>query len=73
MALYAPVHVEDRFLGGFVLVLFLTLLAAVRLRPADQKSASYVALAVFITMALSIADLTIRYATEPSRNPWRWS
>jgi len=64
MVLYAPVHVEDRFLGGFILVLFLTLLAAVRPRPADQRSASYVALAVFITVALSIADLTIRYATD---------
>lgn len=63
-AVYLPVHVEDRFLGGFVLVLFLTLLAVVRLGAADQKSAGYVAIAVFITMALGTADLTLRYATH---------
>ena len=64
LAIYLPVHVEGRFLGGFVVVLFLTLLAAARLRPADQKSAGYVAIAVFITMALGTADLTLRYATH---------
>jgi len=69
MALYAPVHVEDRFLGGFVLVLFLTLLAAVQLRPADQRSAVYVVLAVFITMVLGTGDLTVRYATHHLANP----
>jgi hypothetical protein len=63
-AIYLPVHVEGRFLGGFVVVLFLTLLAAARLRPADQKSAGYVAIAVFITLALGTADITIRYATH---------
>jgi hypothetical protein len=63
-ALYLPVHVEGRFLGGFVVVLFLTLLAAARLRPADQKSAGYVVIAVFITMALGTADVTVRYATH---------
>lgn len=63
-AVYLPVHVEDRFLGGFVVVLFLTLFAAVQLRPADQRSAGYVAIAVFITMALGTADVTLRYATN---------
>ena len=63
-AVYLPVHVEDRFLGGFVVVLFLTLFAAVQLRPADQRSASYVVIAVFITMALGTADVTLRYATH---------
>ena len=63
-AVYLPVHVEDRFLGGFVIVLFLTLLAAVRLRVSDQRSAGYVALAVFITMALGTSDVTLRYATH---------
>ena len=63
-AVYLPVHVEDRFLGGFVLILFVTLLAAVRLRASDQKSAGYVAIAVFIAMALGTADLTVRYATQ---------
>ncbi len=36
-AVYLPVHVEDRFLGGFVVVLFLTLLAAVQLRACRSK------------------------------------
>jgi hypothetical protein len=61
---YLPVHVEDRFLGGFVVVLFLTLFAAVQLRPADQRSVGYVAIAVFITMALGTADVTLRYVTN---------
>lgn len=63
-AVYLPVHVEDRFLGGFVIVLFLTLFAAVQLRPADQRSAGYVAIAVFITIGLGTADVTLRYATH---------
>ena len=63
-AVYLPVHVEDRFLGGFVIVLFLTLLAAVQLRVSDQRSAGYVALAVFITMVLGTSDVTLRYATH---------
>jgi hypothetical protein len=61
---YLPVLVESRYLAGAVVILFLTLFAAVRLRPADQKSAGYVAIAVFITMALGTADLTVRYATH---------
>ena len=63
-AVYLPVHVEDRFLGGFVIVLFLTLFAAVQLRPADQRSAGYVAIAVLITIGLGTADVTLRYATH---------
>jgi hypothetical protein len=63
-AIYLPVHVEDRFLGGFAIVLFLTLIAAVQLHPADQGSAGYVAIAVFITIALGTADVTLRYATH---------
>jgi len=63
-AVYLPVHVEDRFLGGFVIVLFLTLLAAAQLRVSDLRSAGYVALAVFITMLLGTSDITFRYATH---------
>ena len=62
--IYLPVLVENRYLAGFVLVLFLILLAAVQLRPVDQKSAGYVVIAAFITMAVGTADLTIRYATH---------
>ncbi len=64
MAAYVPLVVNDRYLGGFVLMLFLTLLAAVRLRPTDQRCAGYVAIAVFATMMVSSLDLTVRYATH---------
>jgi hypothetical protein len=64
MGLYLPLVENDRYLGGFVLVLFLTLLAAVRI-PADaQKSAAYVTIAVFFTMILATADYTVRVATH---------
>jgi hypothetical protein len=62
MGIYLPVHEEDRFLGGSVLVLFLTLLAAARFRPEVQKTVACVALAVFLVMALGTADYTIRVA-----------
>lgn len=63
-AIYLPVHVENRFLAGFIVVLYLALFAAARVRPADQRSAGYLAIAVFVTMALGTADLTFRYATH---------
>jgi hypothetical protein len=62
MGIYLPLHEEDRYLGGFVLVLFLTLIAAVRLRPDVQKSGVIVAVAVFMVMALGTADYTVRVA-----------
>jgi hypothetical protein len=64
MGAYLPLVVNDRYLGGFVLVLFMVILAAVRVRPEDRKVAAYVAIAVFITMALWTVDLTVRYATH---------
>jgi hypothetical protein len=64
MGLYLPLVENDRYMGGFVLVLFLTLLAAVRLRPDAQKSAAYVTVAVFFTMMLATADYTVRVATH---------
>jgi hypothetical protein len=60
LALYLPLVVNDRYLGGFVLVIFLCLLAVVRLRRDDQKSATYVVIAVFAMLALSTVDYTIR-------------
>jgi len=62
MGIYLPLLVTDRYLGGSVLVLYLAMLAAVRLRPDVQKSGAYVAVAVFIVMALSTADHTVRVA-----------
>jgi hypothetical protein len=68
MGLYLPLVENDRYLGGFVLLLFLTLLAAVRLRPdaqeRERKTAAVVTLAVFLTMMLATADYTVRLATH---------
>ena len=61
MGIYLPLVENDRYLGGFVLVSFLALIAAVRLRSDVQKSAC-VALAVFLVMALGTADYTVRVA-----------
>lgn len=62
MGLYLPLVENDRYLGGFVLLLFVTLLAAVRLRPDIRKSATYVTLAVGFTMLLATTDYTVRVA-----------
>jgi hypothetical protein len=62
MGIYLPVHEENRFLGGSVLVLFLVLLAAARFRPEVQKTVACVAVAVFLVMALGTADYTVRVA-----------
>ncbi len=62
MGIYLPVHEEDRYLGGSVLVLFLILLGAGRFRPDVQKSGAYVALAVFLVMSLGTAEYTVRVA-----------
>jgi len=64
MALYLPLVENDRYLGGFVLVFYLSLLAAVRLRPEAQKAAGYVAFAVFCSMMLATADYTVRVAAH---------
>jgi hypothetical protein len=64
MGLYLPLLEVDRYLGGFVLVIFLALLASVRLRPDAQTPASYVALAVSFTMLLATADYSVRVATH---------
>jgi hypothetical protein len=64
MGMYLPLAGNDRYLGGFVMVLFLTLLAAARLRPDFQKAATYVAVAVFITMTLATIDYAVRVVTH---------
>jgi hypothetical protein len=64
MGIYLPLVENDRYLGGFVLVLFLTLIATLRLRPDAQKGGGYVALAVFLVMALGTADYTVRVVTN---------
>jgi len=64
MALYLPLVENDRYLGGYILVLFLLLLGAVRLRSEFQKSAFYVALVVFVVMMIGTADYTVRIVTN---------
>jgi hypothetical protein len=62
--MYAPVHVEPRFLGGFVLIASLTLVSAARFRRMEGRIGGIVALAVFITMALGTVDTGFRYLTR---------
>jgi hypothetical protein len=64
LGIYLPLHEEDRFLGGSVLVLLLTLIAAVRFRPDVQKTVAYVAFAVSLVMTLATADYTVRVVTH---------
>lgn len=80
MGIYLPVIVSVRYLGGPVLLLFLTLIAAVRLRPDVHrlKCGASVAVAASIVMALGTAEYTLRVAmnhmaipgTGP-RSEWR--
>jgi hypothetical protein len=68
LSIYLPLLEHDRHLGGFVLLLFLTLIAAVRLRPGVQgdvrKAGACVAFAVFLVMALGTVDYTVRVLTN---------
>lgn len=64
LGLYLPLVVNDRYLGGFVLVIFLCFFAAVQLGGHDQKSAEYVVTTVLLMMALSTADYTVRVTTN---------
>jgi hypothetical protein len=64
MALYLPLVVNDRYLGGYVLVLFLVALTSVRLSSPFHRAASYVVPVVFAVMILGTADYTIRILTH---------
>jgi hypothetical protein len=64
LGIYLPLLEHDRHLGGFVLLLFLSLIAAVRLRPEVQKAGVCVAFAVFVVLTLGTADYTIRVLTN---------
>ena len=64
LSIYLPLLEHDRHLGGFVLLVFLTLIAAVRLRPDFRKAGACVAFAVFLVMALGTADYTVRVLTN---------
>lgn len=64
MGLYLPMVENDRYLGGFILALFLVLIAAARFRPENQKAAGYIAVAMFCTMMLATFDYNVRLATH---------
>jgi len=63
MAAYLPLVENDRYLGGFLLVLFLLPLWAAQFSGGDMKVISYVLLGVFVSMALGTADYTVRVLT----------
>ena len=63
-ALYLPVHVEDRFLGGWMLLFVVTVLATVRLNFAEQRAGKIVAAVICGLILVGAADQTIRYATH---------
>jgi hypothetical protein len=64
MGVYLPLVENDRYIGGFLLVLFLLLIAAAQFPPQEQRAATYVALAVFLVMAIGTADYTVRVLTS---------
>jgi hypothetical protein len=64
MALYLPILVNDRYLGGFLLLLFTVLLAAAQSRREDHMSVTYISLSVFVVMALGTVDYTARIVTN---------
>lgn len=64
LGIYLPILEHDRHLGGFVLLLFLTLLAAVRLRPEFERAGICVVVAVLLVTALGSADYAIRVLTQ---------
>ncbi len=63
MMMYLPLIENDRYLGGYLLVLFVLLIAATQIRPQDRKTAIYVVFAVFVVSALDTADYTVRIVT----------
>ena len=64
MAVYLPILVNDRYLGGFLLIFFILLLAAAQCGPEDQRSVTYLSLAVFVVMALGTVDYAARIVTN---------
>jgi hypothetical protein len=64
MMFYLPMLVNDRYLAGFVLVLFVALYACAKVGSEDRRLVAYVAIAIFAAMTLSTLDVTVRYATN---------
>jgi hypothetical protein len=61
MGLYSLVHAETRFVGAYVVLFWMAILFSVRLGSREaRRMAEYLALAVVITVLLSVADGTVR-------------
>jgi hypothetical protein len=61
MGLYVLVHSETRFIGAYVTVFWLAILAGVRLPPSNDqlRMARYLAIAAVITILLAVIDNTV--------------
>lgn len=64
MALYIPLVENDRYLGGFVLLVFLVCFTAVQVPSEARRATIYVVAAVFAMLALGTADYMLRIATN---------
>jgi hypothetical protein len=65
---YLLILENDRYLGGFLLLFFIPLLAAAQYQPGDQTIVGYLAIAAFTMMALGTLDYTVRVATNHPAN-----
>jgi len=64
MAAYLPLAENDRYLGGFLLVLFLLPAWAAQLPSRNKNAIVYISLGVFVSMSLGTADYTLRVLTK---------
>jgi hypothetical protein len=64
MAIYLPLVDNDRFFGGFVLVIFLSLFWAGQFLAEQKRTVVCLSLAVFVTMSLNTIDYTLRVLTH---------
>ncbi|MCU1303001.1 MAG: hypothetical protein JWQ87_3285 [Candidatus Sulfotelmatobacter sp.] len=64
MAAYAPIIENDRYLGGFVLVLFFLLFGVMRLSPKDRRAGICICVGIFVAMSLGTLDHTVRTITH---------
>jgi hypothetical protein len=64
MAMYLPLVENDRYLGGFLLVILLLPLWAARLLVQERRAVTCITVAVFASMALGTVDYTVRVLTN---------
>jgi hypothetical protein len=59
--LYALVHVETRFVGAYVAIIWIAILGGIRLAsPESRRLGAYLVAAMIVTILLSVADGTVR-------------